>query len=85
MEGHNVSIAALPEIGISSAATVAIQLLNDFPPFGSGCWSESAAGYLTKRRKAMIFGRSPTEIVEEVEPIILRPALTEADSMPAVM
>jgi nucleoside phosphorylase len=30
MEGHNIVIAVLPEIGTNSAATVAIQLLNDF-------------------------------------------------------
>ena len=31
MEGHNIVIAVLPEIGTNAAATVAIQLLNDFP------------------------------------------------------
>jgi nucleoside phosphorylase len=29
--GHNIVIAVLPEIGTNSAATVAIQLMNDFP------------------------------------------------------
>ena len=29
--GHNIVIAVLPEIGNNAAATVAIQLLNDFP------------------------------------------------------
>src|SRR5271156_4984779 len=29
--GHNIVIAVLPEIGTNSAATVATQLLNDFP------------------------------------------------------
>jgi hypothetical protein len=29
--GHNIIIAVLPEIRTNSAATVAIQLLNDFP------------------------------------------------------
>jgi nucleoside phosphorylase len=31
MKGHNIVIAVLPEIGTNAAATVAIQLLNDFP------------------------------------------------------
>lgn len=31
MAGHNVVIAVLPEIGTNAAATVATQLLNDFP------------------------------------------------------
>lgn len=31
MAGHNVVIAVLPEIGTSAAATVATQLMNDFP------------------------------------------------------
>lgn len=31
IEGHNIVIAVLPEIGTNAAATVAIQLLNDFP------------------------------------------------------
>ena len=29
--GHNIVITVLPEIGTNSAATVAIQLLSDFP------------------------------------------------------
>src|SRR5438045_3669728 len=29
--GHNIVVAVLPEIGTNSVATVAIQLLNDFP------------------------------------------------------
>jgi nucleoside phosphorylase len=36
MEGHNIVIAVLPEIGTNSAATVAIQLLNDFPSIRFG-------------------------------------------------
>jgi nucleoside phosphorylase len=31
MGGHNIVITVLPEIGTNSAATVAIQLLSDFP------------------------------------------------------
>ena len=31
IEGHNIVIAVLPEIGNNAAATVATQLLNDFP------------------------------------------------------
>ena len=33
--GHNIVVAVLPEIGTNSAATVAIQLLNDFHTFDS--------------------------------------------------
>ena len=36
MEGHNVVIAVLPEIGTNAAAIVAIQLLNDFPSIRFG-------------------------------------------------
>ena len=36
MCGHNVVIAVLPEIGTNTAATVAIQLLNDFPSIRFG-------------------------------------------------
>jgi nucleoside phosphorylase len=36
IEDHNTVIAMLAEIGISSAATVAIQLLNDFPSIRFG-------------------------------------------------
>jgi nucleoside phosphorylase len=36
MGGHNIVIAVLPEIGTNSAATVAIQLLNDFPSIRFG-------------------------------------------------
>jgi hypothetical protein len=36
MGGHNIVITVLPEIGINSAATVAIQLLNDFPSIRFG-------------------------------------------------
>jgi hypothetical protein len=31
MGGYNIVITVLPEIGTNSAATVAIQLLSDFP------------------------------------------------------
>ena len=34
--GHNIVIAVLLEIGISSAAAVATQLLNDFPSIRFG-------------------------------------------------
>jgi nucleoside phosphorylase len=34
--GHNIVIAVLPEIGTNSAATVATQLLNDFPSIRFG-------------------------------------------------
>jgi nucleoside phosphorylase len=34
--GHNMVITVLPEIGTNSAATVAIQLLNDFPSIRFG-------------------------------------------------
>src|SRR5271155_3987527 len=34
--GHNIVIAALSEIGTNSAATVATQLLNDFPSIRFG-------------------------------------------------
>src|SRR3984893_12751939 len=34
--GHNVVIAVLPETGTNSAATVATQLLNDFPSIRFG-------------------------------------------------
>jgi nucleoside phosphorylase len=36
VEGHNVEIAVLPEIRTTAAATVAIQLLNDFPSIRFG-------------------------------------------------
>lgn len=36
MAGHNLVIAVLPEIGTNSAATVATQLLNDFPSIRFG-------------------------------------------------
>ena len=36
MGGHKIVIAVLPEIGTNSAATVAIQLLNDFPSIRFG-------------------------------------------------
>src|SRR5271170_894961 len=36
MEGHNIVITVLPEIGNNSAATVAVQLLNDFPSIRFG-------------------------------------------------
>jgi nucleoside phosphorylase len=36
MGGHNIVIAVLPETGTNSAATVAIQLLNDFPSIRFG-------------------------------------------------
>ena len=36
MGGHNIVIAVLPKIGTNSAATVAIQLLNDFPSIQFG-------------------------------------------------
>ena len=36
IQGHNTVIAVLPEIGQNTAATVAIQLLNDFPPIRFG-------------------------------------------------
>src|SRR5256885_730444 len=38
--GHNIVIAVLPEIGTNSAATVATQLLNDFPPSDLDFWWE---------------------------------------------
>ena len=31
IDGHNVVVAVMPEIGNNAAATVATQLLNDFP------------------------------------------------------
>src|SRR5438105_14750570 len=34
--GHNIVIAVLPEIGTNSAATVAAQLLNNFPSIRFG-------------------------------------------------
>lgn len=34
--GHNVVVAVMPEIGNNAAATVAIQLLNDFPSIRFG-------------------------------------------------
>jgi hypothetical protein len=36
MGGHDIVIAVLPKIGTNSAATVAIQLLNDFPSIRFG-------------------------------------------------
>jgi nucleoside phosphorylase len=36
MGGHNIVITVLPKIGTNSAATVAIQLLNDFPSIRFG-------------------------------------------------
>jgi nucleoside phosphorylase len=36
MEGHNVAIAVLPDIGTNAAAMVATQLLNDFPSIRFG-------------------------------------------------
>ncbi|KAJ9662051.1 hypothetical protein H2198_001593 [Neophaeococcomyces mojaviensis] len=36
IEGHNIVIAVLPAIGTNSAATVATQLLNDFPSIRFG-------------------------------------------------
>jgi nucleoside phosphorylase len=36
MEGHNIVIAVLTEIGTNAVATVAIQLLNDFPSIRFG-------------------------------------------------
>jgi len=36
IEGHNIVIAVLPEIGSNAATTVAIQLLNDFPSIRFG-------------------------------------------------
>ena len=36
IKGHNIVIAVLPEIGQNTAATVAIQLLNDFPSIRFG-------------------------------------------------
>jgi nucleoside phosphorylase len=53
IEGHNVVVAVLPEIGINAAATVAIQLLNDFPSIrfgllvgiGGGVPDEEEEGY----------------------------------------
>jgi hypothetical protein len=36
MEGHNIVITVLPESGTNAAATVAIQLLNDFPSVRCG-------------------------------------------------
>jgi nucleoside phosphorylase len=34
--GHNVAVAILPETGTNAAATVATQLLNDFPSIRFG-------------------------------------------------
>src|SRR5436190_23969784 len=55
MGGHNIVIAVLPEIGTNSAATVAIQLLNDFPSIRFGLLVGIGGGVPAKRRMAMIF------------------------------
>jgi nucleoside phosphorylase len=52
IEGHKIVVAALPEIGTNTVATVAIQLLNDFPAvrfgllvgIGGGVPDEEEAG-----------------------------------------
>jgi hypothetical protein len=50
--GHNVVIAVLPEIGTNSAATVAIQLMNDFPSVRFGLRWESVVACQTWRMKS---------------------------------
>jgi len=55
MGGHNIVIAVLPGSGTNSAATVAIQLLNDFPSIRFGLLVGIGGGVPAKRRMAMIF------------------------------
>jgi hypothetical protein len=55
IEGHNIVIGVLPEIGTNAAATVAIWLLNDFPLFDLVCWWELGVACPMKKKAATIF------------------------------